>query len=227
MKSYFIWNDENSLDNGIIVNELPAITRAEERVEKIHVSGRSGYLIETDGSYEGTVKPCECTLDEGNIDYINIWLRGYGKVVFSNEPEKVYTAYIINQIPFNKVIPTLHKFVVVFDCQPFKEIVDQETITITQPTTLYNQGTKESEPKLKIYGTGNVSITINNQTFYINNLVDYIIVDSEMMDCYRDSQSFNNLMIGDFPTFKVEEGNSISYSGNIEKIEINPRWCFL
>ncbi|MDU6337913.1 MAG: phage tail protein, partial [Clostridium sporogenes] len=64
---------------------------------------------------------------------------------------------------------------------------------------------------------------INNEIIKFTNISDYIELDSEMMECYKSNVPLNHLMIGNFPIFQVGE-NNISWTGNISKIEIIPRW---
>ena len=52
-----------------------------------------------------------------------------------------------------------------FTVEPFINLFEgKETIEISKPTTLFNEkATYESEPYLKIYGSGDLNININNQ----------------------------------------------------------------
>jgi phage-related protein len=83
---------------------------------------------------------------------------------------------------------------------------------------------------LKIYGQGDLGITVNDKAFLLKAVTDYVTVDSEIMNCYKEDlgvlTSKNNSMIGEFPIFVPGE-NSISWTGNITKIEITPRWRWL
>jgi phage-related protein len=224
---YFVWKGINSLNKNIGVEKLPDIERPEANIKKIEIEGRSGYLTEdSSDTYKSIIKTCECYLKNGSVEEISAWLTGLSEVVFSNEPDRKYKATIINKIPFTKIVPAVKKFIVIFDCQPFKYQVSQGIIALTEPGVIINQGTVESRPILKIYGTGDISVTVNGNTFSVIGLTDYVTVDSDLMDCYRDTELWNNKMTGDFPVFFVGQ-NSISWTGNITKIEITPNWCWL
>ncbi|WP_051931540.1 hypothetical protein [Clostridium sp. KNHs214] len=135
MQSYFIFNNTNSLDMGIVVNKLPQIIKSEKNVEKIEVLGRDGFLTKDYKTYKSTVKSVECTLMDGNIDKICAWLDGSDEVIFSNESDKIYKATIINQIPFEKIIPLAYRFIVQFECQPLKHLKDENEINWEVETT--------------------------------------------------------------------------------------------
>ena len=73
-----------------------------------------------------------------------------------------------------------------------------------------------------IEATGETTITINNSTFKIN--VDkYAYIDSDLELAYKEKTDLFNLLEGDYPVLKDGE-NTISYSSNVSKFEIQPRW---
>lgn len=127
MLPFFIWKGMSSLDKNIIVNRLPAIIKAERIVQKIEVPGKHGFLTIDDRTYKGKIKAVEATLRNGNIDDVASWLTGEDEVIFSNEPDRKYKAVIISQIDFNKILTDrFKKFTVIFDCQPFAHLTDDE-----------------------------------------------------------------------------------------------------
>lgn len=222
-KTWFIWKDINSLDFGIIINKLPPVIKAERNINKIEVLGRNGFLTEDYGTYKGYAKSVECTIR--NLEYIDnlcSWLNGFGNVIFSNEPDKIYRANIVNQIPIEKIARNWRKFIIQFECQPFKYL-ESELLIINKPISIYNEGTFESQPYMKIHGSGDISLNINDEVIKLKNINNYIELDSEIMECFKDNINCNNYMSGEFPIFKVGE-NRISWTGNVSKIEITPNW---
>lgn len=225
-QSYFIFKGQSSLDKNIMVNKLPQFERPHADIEKIVVQGRDGFLTNNLGTYQSIVKSVECSLDNGNIDDVCSWLTGSGEVIFSNEPDKKYKATIINKIPFSKIIPTFHTFIVQFECQPHKYSISNNKITLTTSgTKIYNKGA-DSRPVIKIYGTGNIDLTINSNIIHLTNVVDYVTIDSELMDCYKDTVLKNNYMNGEFPVL-IKGYNTISWTGTVTKIEVTPNWRYL
>ncbi|AMJ40702.1 hypothetical protein [Anaerotignum propionicum] len=168
-------------------------------------------------------------MDRSRIDDVCAWLNGYGEVIFSSEPDKVYRAFIKNQIPFNNILLNLNDFLVQFDCFPFKYSVDKadEEITLTTATTIYNQGTIYSEPIITVYGTGNVTITIHGTAYAISEIDGYVTINSEIQEVYKDSTNKNNSFSAlDFPKFQ-EGANTISWTGSVTRLEIKPNWRWL
>ncbi|SHH36020.1 phage tail domain-containing protein [Clostridium grantii] len=219
---YFIFNGIDSRDiDGIVVIKLPDMMKAQKDINKIEIEGRDGFLTEDLGSYRGTVKTVECTLKaNADIDYISSWLDGSGEVTFSNEEYKVYDATIINSISFKEIFNIWHSIIIQFECQPFKRDLSTSIITLTSSnSTVYNNGTTTCKPIIKVFGEGNINITINNNTFNLTNVDEYVIVDSDLLECYKDTELKNADMNGDFPLLHVGE-NTISYAGTVTKIEI-------
>lgn len=60
---------------------------------------------------------------------------------------------------------------------------DASELTITNPTAF------ESRPYIKLYGSGTVVIMIQPQGrgMMISNLDEYIEIDSELMNCFKDT----------------------------------------
>lgn len=224
MKDGFIWKGIHSSEKGFKIISLPNISTPEKREEKIIIPGRSGYLTSTDNSYEGEVKSVEFDYFGNNFDGIKQWLVGSGEVIFSNEPDRYYKARIMNKLDLTRVLERFHSGIVQFDCQPFGYDLQDETITITKNnSTIYNPGTYESQPYIKIFARGDVSLNINNEAIKFTNVTDYIELDSEIMECYKDSKNCSNKMYGEFPILKIGE-NKISWIGNVDKIKTTPRW---
>ncbi|ENK0839195.1 phage tail family protein [Clostridium botulinum] len=226
METGFIWKGIHSNEKGLKIISLPNITTSERREEKIIVPGKDGYLTQSDGSYEGEVKPVEFDIKHDNFDDIKAWLNGSGEVIFSNEPDRYYKARIINKLDLARVLEKFHSGIIQFDCQPFGYDLNNNLIIIDKPISIYNEGTYKSQPYLKIFGSGYISLNINDEVIKLKNIDGYVELDSEIQECYRDILNCNNDMQGEFPIFKVGE-NKISWTGNVSKIEITPNWRYL
>jgi len=227
---YFIYKDISSKDMGILVTELPPIIKVNRDINKVFIPGRNGFLTEDFGTYGSVIKSCECTLlDIALVDRVLAWLDRSGEVIFSNQPDRKYQASIMNQIPFSRIIRQWYKFVVVFDCQPFAKMLDNSKITlIPQETmygdgTIYGRGTHESDPVIKVYGDGTIYLTVNGVLITLTNVSEYVTIDSDIMDCFKDNILKNSDMSGDFPKLTVDV-NTISWIGSVSKIEITPNW---
>lgn len=217
-----IWNGVSFRDIGIIINSLPPIVRAEENVDFLESKNRNGYLTVDYGTHSAITKTATCTLtDTTDIDYICNWLQGNGKVIFSNQSDRYYEARIKNSIPFEEIFASGYReFLIQFYCQPFAKDIDDLTLNITESgSSFFSTNFTESEPVLTIYGTGDISITLNCNTFNLIGIDEYITINTELLECYKDSELLNTKMSGDFPLIMNGE-NTISWTGTVTNIEI-------
>ena len=168
-------------------------------------------------------------LDNSRIYDVCAWLNGYGEVIFSSEKDFVYRAFIKNQIPINNILLNINDFLIQFDVYPLKYSVNKtdDFLVITENTEIYNKGTEKSEPIITVYGSGDITLVINDIEYVLESVEDYITIDSSTMEVYKDSMELNSqndkYKSRDFPIFNIGF-NSISFSGNVSKIEIEPEW---
>lgn len=230
IKNYFIFNEMHSDDIGVHILKLPGITRASERISSVTIPGRSGNLHESEKVFENYTKTVECLVAKGaDIDRTASILRGSGEIIFSNEPEKVYRVTVINQIDIAYAAKTFRNFLLQLDTHPFKfssNPLDDEIIA-TSAVTFYNRGTFESEPIIEVFGSGTVTLMINGAQYKIKNIEGSVTINSEMMEVYKDNENKNNDFEADeFPIFQLGE-NTISWSGSVSKVVIQPNWRWL
>lgn len=229
-EAWFTFKGIDSREMGVIVTAMPETVRAERRIESIIVAGRNGSLHTDEGVYESYDRTMECALiKRARLDEITAWLVGGGEMTFSTEPDKVYRVTIANKISIAQMMRVFQKFQVVMDTQPFKYSVNAagDAVELTAPTTIRNSGTVYSEPLITVYGSGDITLTINGADFPLYGVQKSITIDSEMMEVFKEDTNQNGKYGGvEFPRFEVGK-NEISWTGNVSKIKIQPRWRWL
>ncbi len=221
-----IWKGRNLKDLGIIVESTPKISKAKKKINVFEIPGRNGFLSEDEGVYEDFSISIDCHIKENvNIDEICEFLDGYGTLSFDNR--KQYTAIINNSIPFEKVL-MFKKFIIQFLVNPICEEIEARKLLVqSSPCTLeINDTYYYIEPVIKLTCSGDISITINENTFYLEGTNG-----SYTLDCKNKLISINglnaaNIMIGDFPRL-LKGNNLISYIGSITNFEIEYRKTYL
>ena len=115
-----IWKGVSSTTiEGLLISELPPISKPKMRVKETMIDGRDGSVIE-DLGYEPYNKPVTIGLRGSfDIDKVIKYFSGEGEIIFSNEPDKVYSAKVINQVDYNRLL-RFRQAVVSFRVQPFK-----------------------------------------------------------------------------------------------------------
>ena len=209
------------------MERCPEKISPKRRDETFTIPGRHGNLTTTDGAFDSYIRSAEFIVkDEKKIDEICAYFKGSGWLIFSSEPDRKYKARVANQIEFSHIIKSLKRFIVEFEVQPFGYDVFEQTLVKTAPFSLFNIGTVDSEPIITIFGTGNITLYVNNQSISLKEITDKIIIDSEMQNAYNGAASMNNKMSGEFPILSLGE-NHITWLGNVTKLEIQPNWRYI
>lgn len=222
MLSKFSFKDICSNDFGIIVNQLPPITKPMKKTETVNIDGMNGDIT-IDNGYAAYDKQIQVTfLKKPDVDALNNWLSGSGKLILSNEPDKYYDAEVFGEVEIVRE-KTLYTAVITFHVQPYKHLIREKKATGTDSVTVVNQGFAESLPVIKITGSGDVEVKIDGVTIFAVNIDDeYVIVDSERQDAYKESTLKNRQMSGEF--IKLPRGKTtITTTGTVTAIEAEPR----
>lgn len=229
--NYILWNDKDSRDiKGLLISELPPITKPNMRIKETVIDGVDGSIIEELG-YESYDKAIAIGLKVGaDVDKIIEFFTGNGEVVFSNEPDKYYKARIIQRIDYARLLK-YRVATVTFRVQPFKynrvEVTRQATMDRAS-MIVENIGNHTAKPLITITGTGTVELNVNGNAvcrYTFPSGENTVLLDSEKQDAYWENILKNRNMYGEFPIF--EKGNNVlSWSGAVESIQIKKysRW---
>lgn len=129
MFPYIILNGVSSKTiNGLLIQNLPPITKPQMRTNIEEIDGRDGDII-TDLGYAAYDKTFEIGItDKSVVNQVIGFLNSEGAVTFSNEPSMVYEYKIINQIDFNRLI-RFKTASVTMHVQPFKKCLTEKELT--------------------------------------------------------------------------------------------------
>ena len=232
------WIEINGLSSqnvrGLMINQLPSITKPAKRVNRLEIEGMDGDVIE-DYGYESYDKEFEVSmLPNGNINDIIAFFDAEGRIMFSNEQGKYYRFKVIDRIDFERLI-RFRRATVVIHVQPFKysdEIPQELNVTGKTSCEMFNDGNIASRPVISIEGTGDIELSLNgNLVFTIDmNNNSKITIDTEKCDAYdttNPSVLLNRKVTGNYDKFRLHHGmNTVAWSGTITKIttERTSRW---
>lgn len=230
--SKIIWKgiDSDSI-KGLLISELPPISKPKMKTTITKIDGRDGDVIEELG-YESYIKTLKIGLTKDyDLDLIIKYFSGSGDLILSNESNRIYKCTIVDKIDYEKLL-RFKKATIKFHTQPFKYLNNEEIIDldISDETSLIveNKGLEISKPIIKLIGSGTIEVAINNSTFFIYKFPDdenEVTIDSQEEEAYLDGIYKNRNMTGIFPLLEPGK-NSISWSGDLSKIIIEPksRW---
>ncbi len=233
MRDFIILNGKNSTTlNGLIISNLPPITKPSIRTNIETIDGRDGDII-TKLGYSAYDKEFEIGLSYNyNLDDIITYFNSEGIVTFSNEIDKYYLYTIVDAIDFEKLI-RFKTAKVKMHIQPFKystvETIKSFDITNETSITIRNNGNYVSRPIIKITGSGTINLSLNDHQIFVLELGEgmTMTIDTNLMSAYNEIALLNRLVIGDYDKFMLNIGpNIISWSGTITKIELQnySRW---
>lgn len=216
MGAYFIYNGISSKDMGVILKKLPPITKPKKRIEIVQVPGRNGTLHIDENCYEPINISLECTLKKNiNVRDITKWLIEFGTITFSDELDKYYNATITNSIPLERVFRLYREFIIQLELQPIAQSTQEYIYNCnnTNVNTLKIDSSAEMYPYIKLTGTGEVKLTINNKICTVTIDDEYIELDSELQNAYKGVKNKNDKMNGEFPIL-IPGNNKIQITGN-------------
>ena len=236
---YFILDGVNSEDYNLFIQRTPLIETPSRRVELKHAMGVHGGIPYDERAYDNTTMQLLMFIDGNDKikdrEKVDSLLRNNG--VFKAfipywDPDKVY--YIMNLEKTQYESPSWYgekqTLQANFTVKPYKYLRDAEDIVFTKSTTATNPFLDDvAQPLITIEGSGDVTLTVNGVDYLIQNVTGSITVDSERYStCRRLPSGFvenqnSKYRQKKYPIFSPGE-NSISVSGNVTKVTVQPRW---
>lgn len=215
---------------GLLISELPPITRPARRVKRTEIDGRDGDIPEFLG-YEAYKKSLVIGLyGSFDIDEVSNFFSGEGEIIFSNESGKKYEARLDHEIDFDRLI-RFKEAKVKFVVQPWKKLVSESDASSgTSPLTVTNQGYEDSKPLIHLDGTADdvIVLQIDGITFATVTIPTSgeIYLDSEALNAYDDTSDQNDKVVGNFVSLPSGDSD-ISWSGGTVTVTVTPRSRYL
>lgn len=231
LTNYVVWKGKDSREiKGLLICDLPPITKPLIRTKETVIDGVDGSLIEELG-YASYDKSIAVALKVGaDVDTIIEYFTGNGEITFSNEPYKYYKARIIKDIDYKRLL-RYRTATITFRVQPFKyDRAETEIVSTPESHSMVveNIGNHTAKPIITIKGTGVIELSLNGTVicqYTFPEGDDTVIFDSEKQDAYWGSSLKNRAMTGEFPI--LEKGNNVlSWSSTVESVRIKhySRW---
>lgn len=210
-----------------IVRRSPAIL-ANKNINVINRVGADGDLYEDLGGRKDIIIPVECNFVANNpktiFRRVKHWLNNIedNKLIFTDDPGWFYKVVNVEIGQMEVKFKRKGEFTINFTCRGWQYSLDgDEFLEIENNTMLYNEYDL-AKPLIYLEGNGEITITINNNKFKVI-VKDYLYIDSELEIAYREKTDCLNIDDGDYPLLTYGE-NNISFTGNVNKVEIKPRW---
>lgn len=236
MKNWIELNGKSSNSiNGLLIQELPPITKPKLRTKTETVDGRDGDIVNILGYSAYDKKFAIGLYGNFDIDQVIKFFDSSGKVVFSNEPDKYYSYQLIDEINFERLV-RFRTATVKFHVQPFKFSTEELPKTfnvegISDPEiAIRNNGNIYARPTLTLKGGGTINLSLNGEELFVVYFPtenSTITIDTNTMEAFQGENLMNRYVDGNYNNFKLEQGrNIISWTGSLTEITISnySRW---
>lgn len=237
----FIVNGISSLEFGAFIQSRPIINAPKRKKEYVEMFGRSGRLINDENSYENSSMEllgyCEAkdgaSASKNRERLFNMFNNAdYLEMVFHFDPGKVYRVDMEEPLSFEAryYYGEGQAWTMTLSIHPYKYFTNSnDAIILSDAGTIVNPHLIESEPLIRVTGTGQITLKINDVEYPLNNVTEYIILDSNTGYGYKElaggilQNENKKVLFREFPVLAPGE-NDISWVGNVSSLEIIPRW---
>ena len=235
----FILNGISSEEFACVIQYRPEIETPRRKVEFKSAYGQSESMPFDEEAYENTEMELICYVEgsenrsaSDNRELIQDWFDSgrYMDFIPYFDPNKVYKVMTIDPPKFSPKVfmDEGQPFEVTLTIKPYKFYLPDRNLELKSAGAIFNLTSKTALPVIKIFGTGNVTLTVNGVPFVIKNIVNSIVLDCNLGLAYREvgATMYNEnskIYTRAYPFLKVGS-NAISWTGTVTKVEIEPRW---
>lgn len=219
---YCIINGKSSDTVGIYV-DTPAVPPMARQRYTTYQTGADEDSTSPDNTFENISYTLTFyTLDRENFDNSDIYafFANAETLQISRLPDyyfKVREKYI--DTPENVYKGLKIRYTANFVLAPFKYFTDNPEIIVTNDSTVTNRGTRYSRPVFRISGSGDIKLTINDETFEVKGVSDSVTIDSQRYITYSGNDLFHNRTNGKYPFLAVGD-NIVSWEGNVSSVKV-------
>ena len=235
----FILNGISSEEFACVIQDRPEIETPRRKVEFKSAYGQSEEMPFDEEAYENTEMELICYVEgsenrsaSDNRELIQDWFDSgrYMDFIPYFDPNKVYKVMTIDPPKFSPKVfmDEGQPFEVTLTIKPYKFYLPDRSLELISAGAIFNPTSKTALPVIKIFGTGDVTLTVNGLPFVIKNIVGSIVLDCNLGLAYREvgETMYNEndkIYTRTYPFLKVGS-NTISWTGTVTKVEIEPRW---
>lgn len=240
---FYINGQDSLVELNAVLATIPLIPRAKRKRTTTALISGSRLAITDESAYDNVEFDLTITVnaqDEHEMTYYGDKLfsafDSAGYIPFIYYADSQYTYHIFNADNVAVERPARMSWVRTYTFKVSAggyKYLNTEPIEITQKSfTVTNPLFMQARPLIKLYGNGNLALTVNGHTYVYNGVTDYIEIDcaEENQDVYKTNLNGTATLLNDkipanqdFPVLKTGV-NKIGLSNTITKIIIDPRW---
>jgi len=240
---YVKFRGVRSDDVGALPIGMPQRQVSAVRGDKLTLPGRDGFLTVPQGYSEITVKQDFAVPDGYDLPAVKKWLNGSGELEFGDNEGYAYDAAVLTASGLASLTKRMDgkRISVTFTCQPFLHRVNEKQIVLTAADLFNGDGDVNSMPLLKIEGSGTGTLIVNGRSMDVALTSGTpLFIDCDAGTAYTVSSGAvvfagASVSVDDdwfvlypkAPAGDTSAWNYVSFSQQITKVTITPRWRFL
>lgn len=217
-----------------LIASTPNIIRPKRKITTIAVPGSNREIVEMEDAWEHYDQSYTLFVGDGSEDSVQqsldevarvLYKDGYQELLDDYEPGIFRLAYYQGPFDVNNKKTRVGKFDISFVCRPERFLTSGSTpVSVESGGSITNPTSFKAKPLIHITGSGSGTLTIQGQTMSFTGITDYLNIDCDTMDVYRQaSENRNSLMTGKFPVL-YSGSNAVSFTGGIATVTITPKW---
>lgn len=220
------FNGETGKDYGVFLYDIPVISSSNESYTSTVIAGRRGASIVRTGAIDNITISCIFTILHKkfmpNLRIIKGWLRGKGKLTFSETSDTYYDVLFIEHGEIERDLLRFGKFTVTFICYPY-EFLDSGEIPQVANQSIQNDY-DESYPEYIIEGEGKCELTVNGNKLSAN-IGQNLIIDTRRLISYRkNGDLMNTSVVGNYADMHLIPGANQVLITNGFTLKVIPHW---
>ena len=234
MMNYLTFAGRSSYEFGVLISGDGTFSAPEKNVTTQAISGKNGDVVFDHGNFKNMPVKYPAFIRENMPDKVRDFLNYMASFSSYQRLEDTLHPYEYRMARFitNPSITTHGyknrggKFTLEFDCKPQRFLKDGETIvTFTANGKILNRTLYDAKPLLRIYGTGNGTVSIAGTIITLTGIDTYIDIDCELMDAFKGASNENSKVAfsDDFVVIPAGE-HGVSFTGDVTAVDITPRW---
>lgn len=239
--NYFVYKGVRSSDMGLRIEKKEVFSAPKYDMEFLSIPGRSGELIAGGGRFPNTqitysvFLPAKSIAElSQKITAVKGWLYSgldsYHELSDTYDTEFTRAAVYAGKLDIEDEMNRIGIFTISFSCKPFRyAVAGAKSQLVGNGQNLTNPYSFPSQPIIRVVGSGKGTLTIqsesSNATWEFTDIDEFVEIDSEQMNCYKNTEPKNDTVGGNgFPILYPGE-NTFSFTGGIQGISVTPRWC--
>ena len=224
---------ENTDVNAEIIS-IDVPSRAEQSQDEIYIPGRQSPMLKSKEEHKSySIALTVRAMYQDDMSTIYQWLSGSGQLILSDTPDRYYNVSACSVVSTRRIgaANTIREAKIKLTCLPFAYAIANDPITFaSSPADFHTIGTIYSEPIIKIYGSGDITICVNGNYFTIKGVDEYCVIDVPRRVLHKDGVSILSQSIGALTKLLLVPDplahNHITWTPTCTAVEIikNERW---